>query len=286
MADRQAERRIDWAVPAAKRNGGMAHAVRCADSRSTAENRVGLRRRSVDPAHTSERRRWSITLCLLVGHWALVVPTRFGGFGLSPTNNVSAAVDHAPFGRHLLTPAGDPEGLLGTLSAIATALIGTLVGDWLRGDRTMSVRWLTLGGVMLAAAGYAWSWVLPLNKALWTGSYALVTSGAALLVPAAFHGLLDEEAEPRWTQPLLWLGINPLAVYFASELARQLLDRPIGSDPARSTIASWIFWSVLRPIVQHQLDDQWAALFYSLLVVTVWIVVAGQLHRHRVRLQV
>jgi predicted acyltransferase len=237
--------------------------------------------------HVSPRRRGLLTGCLLLGHWAvLAVSVWSGRFDLTPDHNVSAAVDRAMLDGHLLTAVGDPEGLLGTVSATATALIGTLVGDWLRRDRKAPAARLAAVGLGLTATGYAWSWWLPLNKALWTGSYVLFAAGLAILTLALFHEMLDHDVEPKWTRPLLWLGVNPLAIYFASELVRQLLDRPLDGVAGGTTIASWVFWSVLRPVVPSALDEQWVALAYGAIAVTVWILAAGQLHRHRVRLQV
>jgi predicted acyltransferase len=237
--------------------------------------------------HTPTRYRRVLTVGLLLGHWAVLeIPTWGGGFDLSPTNNVAAAIDRTVFGGHLLTAAGDPEGLLGLLSATATALIGTLVGDWLHQDRRGKAGPLALAGLLLTTAGFGWSGLLPMNKALWTGSYALFTSGGAMLVLAGFHRVLDHGVEPAWTRPLLWLGVNPLAIYFASELVRQLLDRPLGAAAGRPTGASWLFWSVLRPTVPGRLDDQWVALVYGALVVIAWTLAAGQLHRSQMRFQV
>jgi predicted acyltransferase len=234
----------------------------------------------------SARRRLFLTMGILIVHWAvLVIPTWGGRFDLSPAGNVSAALDRAVFGGHLLSATGDPEGVLGTLAATATALIGTLVGEWLRRDRGAKAGRLAPAGLGLAAAGYAWSFVLPLNKALWTGSYALLASGLAMAALALFSAVLDDNIEPAWTRPLLWLGVNPLAIYFASELVRQLLDRQVGGG-GQATGASWIFWSVLRPMVPARLDDQWVALAYGSLVVIVWILAAGQLDARRIRIHV
>jgi predicted acyltransferase len=107
-----------------------------------------------------------------------------------------------------------------------------------------------------------------------------------MLPLAAFHRALDRGALPLWTRPLLWLGLNPLAIYFASEVVRQLLDRPLAAVPTTTTAASWLFWSVLRPIVPGRLGDEWVALVYGALVVVAWTIAAGGLHRQEVRFQV
>jgi predicted acyltransferase len=236
--------------------------------------------------HLSPRRRGVIAGFLLIGHWAILAASMWSGaFDLTPAHNVSSALDRAVFDGHLLTAIGDPEGLLGTLPAIATALIGTLVGDWLHRNRHAPATRLAGAGLGLTAAGYAWSWLLPLNKALWTGSYALFAAGLAILTLALFHRMLDHDIDPVWTRPLLWLGVNPLAIYFASEVVRQLLDRPLEGVTPQATIASLVFWNVLRPVVPSALDEQWVALAYGAIAVTVWALAAGQLYRHRIRVQ-
>ncbi len=246
--------------------------------------------------HSTGRQRWLVLAVLLVGHWAILALPTPGTprFDLSIDHNVAAAIDRAVFGRHVLGSAVDPEGLLGTMSAVATALIGTLAGDALQRMPTAPERRLAMGGVASMAVGYAWSFALPMNKVLWTPSYALFTAGAGLVALAVFVAVLDAprhadammrilEAAAR---PLVWLGLNPIAVYFGSELARQLLDRPLLRAGGQLVTGAWLIWNALRSAVPDALDDRWVALAYALLFVSGWTAVAGVMNRYRVRLHV
>jgi len=238
--------------------------------------------------HAPARSRGAILAVLLLGHWWLLEGqwARAHGYDLAPGDNVAAVVDRTLLGSHLLNATGDPEGLLGTLPATATTLAGTIVGEWFLVRRTQLMARLVGLGASLMVVGYAWSTVLPLNKSLWTGSYALLASGGAALGLAAFHAVLDQGRKPGWTQPLLWLGANPLAIYFASEIVRQVLDRPILGSGGHVTLASWLFWNIARTLVPGNLDERWVALAFGLLAVATWTVFAGLLYKRQVRIRV
>src|SRR5204863_7904531 len=135
-------------------------------------------------------------------------------------HSIAGQIDRLVFGRHILTPFGDPEGVVGTATAVATALLGSSGGEWVRrttGDWRKVVG-LAAGGAALVVCGLVWSRVLPLNKPLWTGSYALLASGSAAIAFAAFYLVVDVNGVRRPFRPFVWLGVNPLAIYFLSEL--------------------------------------------------------------------
>jgi len=168
---------------------------------------------------------------LLVGYWAAmthVVGPEGVAPGLEPETNLSAQVDRLVLGGHLYrwTKTWDPEGVLSTLPAIATALLGLLTGEWLRSSRgpRPKVLGFVAGGVALFVLGILWgeaapSWLLfPVNKNLWSPSFVLLTAGLA----AAFFGLtwwlVDVRALRAWTGPFVVYGGNAIAVYVGSEL--------------------------------------------------------------------
>ncbi len=242
--------------------------------------------------HTGALMRLAVAGLLLLGHWALLVLVPFGGHAAGVVvadRNLAAVVDRAVFGAHTLTASGDPEGLLGTLPAIGSALLGSLAGDWLRGSTSTDRRLggLVGGGIVALGLGVAWSFAWPLNKSLWSGSYALVTAGLAALLFALCFLLIDVWHVRRWARPLVWLGMNPLAIYFLAELVGHLIDRPWVPDGATwTTPKSWFFWEVLRPRIAPPLDDAGASLTFAVLTVVVWTLLAGALYRRNVRLQV
>ena len=217
-----------------------------------------------------------IAVALLGVHWAVLRTTP-----LTPPATIAGVLDRAVFGvRHLLLPTVDPEGLLGTLSATASALIGTIAGDWLRVTSRNGVRLagLTAGGAALTAVGWIWSFALPINKPLWTGSYALATAGLALVALAACFAIIEVADVRAWAQPFVWLGINPLAIYFLAELVSHLFDM--------SSAKTTLYWTVLRPRVTPPLAEPMTSLLFAVITVVVWTAVAGVMYRRGVRIQV
>lgn len=181
---------------------------------------------------------------LLLGYWALLAWVPVPGFGpgvLTPEANLPYWLDHRLFRGHLLADKwGDPEGLLSTLGALATALLGLAAGRRVARDGASAARPIALWGLGLAAAGAAWSLVLPLNKHLWTSSYALCAGGLSLAGLAACLGLV--EGRPwRWTLPFEALGRRALAVYVLSGLAYSLLEFAKLKVPITTTVfGTWL----------------------------------------------
>ena len=155
------------------------------------------------------RMQWLVITGLLLGYWILMA---WGGT-LEPWINLASRIDALVLGPHAYEfdaatgRAHDPEGLLSTLPAIATTLIGARAGDWLRSGYTRRLMALGIGGV---AAGLLWSMVLPFNKNLWTSSYVLWTAGWASLALAACHELIDRRGWPAIGRSL---GVNAIAAY-------------------------------------------------------------------------
>jgi predicted acyltransferase len=240
--------------------------------------------------HLKTRGRVVGIAALLLGHWALLM-LPWGGRtagALLPGVNVSAAIDRAVFGaRHLLMPTGDPEGLLGTLPATATALLGVVAGHFVRvsTDPRRVLSGVALDAIGLVVLGLAWSAVLPFNKPLWTASYAVMTAGAALIAFALLYYTTDIRGWTGWTQPFVWLGVNPLVIYFASELFAHLLDTPI-MRTASGIVAlkTWLVWDAIEPALH--VDGEVASFVYAVAYVLVWTSVAGVLYRARIRLHV
>jgi predicted acyltransferase len=225
--------------------------------------------------HVRLRARAVIAAALLIGHWLVL---RLAP--LTPKETIAAVIDRAVFGAHILAPVGDPEGLLGTMSATASALIGSVAGEWMRTASTAGerIRGLATGGAALVGAGVLWSFALPLNKPLWTGSYALFTAGLALLAFAWCFWAIDVRHVRGWARPFVWLGLNPLAVYFLSELVGHILDL--------TNAKTVIYWGWLRPMAMPTLSDTSTSFVFALLTVTMWTVVAGVMYRRGVRVQV
>ena len=253
--------------------------------------RLGLVYLIAAPIVINARPGWRFVAlsALVLGHWALLTePMLALPGGLAPAHNMAGSVDRAVFGSHTLTTTGDPEGLVGTIPAIASALLGSIAGDWLLETHPIWVRvaGLVCGGLAAIGLGLLWAPILPLNKSLWTGSFVLFTGGIATLTLAICYVLFDVYDYRRWAQPLAWLGFNPLAIYFLAELCGHLLDAPWPREAARQmTARAWIFWDLLRPLAPD-VRDEWLSLAFGLVTVSCWTAVAGALYRRRVRIHV
>lgn len=158
------------------------------------------------------RVQWGLIAVLLVGYWGLLV----AGGSLEPWVNLPSRVDTWLLGPLLyqFDPATghghDPEGLLSTLPALATTLLGLRAGDWLRRGRITQLLLAGLAGLVL---GYLWSPWLPFNKNLWTPSYVLWTGGWATLALVACHVAMDRWRWPAWGRSF---GVNAIAAYVGS----------------------------------------------------------------------
>jgi predicted acyltransferase len=184
------------------------------------------------------------TALLLAFHTWILLGT---GFDLTPHGNVQRAVDVAMLKGHLWKNAQgwDPEGIVSTLTAIATMLTGTLTGFLLKGAATVpqKVARLLAWGAVVAAAGLLWGRVLPVNKNLWTGSYVIFTSGAALVALAICLFIVDVRG---WKRPFAFFftfGTNPLLVFFFSGLFAKTLGlvklTNTGGDAV--TLHAWLY---------------------------------------------
>jgi predicted acyltransferase len=112
----------------------------------------------------------------------------------------------------------DPEGILSTIPAIATALLGLLAGKWLTipASPWRKVSLLAAAGLLMLALGWAWHPYVPVIKKLWTSSFVLVAAGWSTLLLALFYTLIDVLGWRRGLAPFLWVGANPIALYLCS----------------------------------------------------------------------
>jgi len=188
----------------------------------------------------------AIVSCL-VGYWVMMRFVPVPGFGvptrdiplLDPDRNLGAWLDRKLLMGHLYEVTRDPEGVLSTIPAIATTLLGLLTGQWLRSERTARAKALGMAvfGVIGLVAGEILNVWLPINKKLWTSSYVILTAGLALACLAACYWVLDIERWRRWATPFLVLGMNAIAAYVFAGVVAHLIGRvevPLADGSAAS----------------------------------------------------
>lgn len=181
--------------------------------------------------HTGLRAQMIITAALLVSYAAIMRLIPAPGFltgDLSVEGNFAHYIDRMLLGNHNYgeTKTWDPEGIVSTLPAIATCLLGILAGHilklgWHTNDRT---RHLLTIGVGLVACGLMLDTWLPINKKLWTSSFTLLMAGIDFIFFGAMLWLIDGRKVVEPFRPAIILGMNAIAIYLTSEFLITLLD--------------------------------------------------------------
>jgi predicted acyltransferase len=179
---------------------------------------------------------WIAALLALYSAFMLWFPVPgFGPGMLEPGKDFGAWIDRALLDGHLWAHAKtwDPEGLFSTLPAVCTQLLGVLCGRWLLTAYTRAehTSWMVMAGLLLLWLGAILDVILmPINKALWTPSFCLLTAGWALLLFSVFYWLLDanphkavREAAARWSKPFIIYGMNALFIFAFSGLVAKML---------------------------------------------------------------
>jgi predicted acyltransferase len=168
-------------------------------------------------------------LACLVGYWALLRFVPVPGAGLpgrdipfmDQLQNLPAWLDRKLFMGHLYDGTRDPEGILHTIPAIGTTLIGVLTGHWLKSRKSAGTLMggMVLFGILGLLGGELWNRWFPINKNLWTSSFVLFTGGFALLFLSLLYWVTEVQRwRGRWTMPILVFGMNAIAGFVADSL--------------------------------------------------------------------
>ncbi len=172
--------------------------------------------------HTRWKWRAVITAIILIGYWLVArfipAPDAAGADIFSAQGSIIGYLDRVLLPGHIYTPTYDPEGILSTLPAIATALLGMFTGEWVKSDgRSITPQKKVLGmvaaGVVLLGVGLLWSLVFPINKKLWTSSFVLVVGAYSVLMFALFYWLIDVRGWRRWAKFFTVIGMNSITIY-------------------------------------------------------------------------
>jgi predicted acyltransferase len=235
-------------------------------------------------------------LVLLVGYWALMtfVPVPdFGAGRLDSAGNLGAYIDRAVFGTDHLwqyaTTEGmgvtyDPEGLLSTLPATANVLIGILAGWMLKRSSSLAnVAILAIGGIGLLVLGQALHPLFPINKNMWTSTFALLSSGFSLLVLALLSFALTWPASRRAAYPLRALGGNAILAYVLSSIMGAYAGMAFipAADAAAIGAQQWAFETVSGFVA----DPYAASVICALLVLALITAILIPLERRSIHLR-
>ena len=224
----------------------------------------------------------AITVVLLLGYWGLIAGD------LTPSGNLGARLDRAILGEaHLWRQSRtwDPEGLLSTLPAIATALTGLLAGIVLVSAREPrdKVRWLLTTGLVATALGLVWDRWFPINKNLWTSSYVVFTSGLASLALGATYWWYDVLGRRWLARPFVVMGTNALALFVVSGFLVKtlILLKVTGAAGEPVTLYRAIFEHVFAPLAAPRL----ASLLFAVAALAVLYGLLEVMYRRRMFLR-
>ena len=167
------------------------------------------------------RLRWQITICaaLLLGYWALMVWVPIPGSGTggyTPVNNLANYIDWKYLPLYKWNGTWDPEGLFGTITTIASCMLGMFIGVLIKNENIAAqkkVFWMIGSGIAGALLGYWWSNWLPIIKNIWTSSFVLITTGYSMVLLALFYQIIDIWKKRTWATPFLWIGSNAIVLY-------------------------------------------------------------------------
>ena len=223
-----------------------------------------------------------IALFFLVGYWLLmtVIPVE----GVSSTlerapNNLANWLDVKVFGSHNYKADYDPEGLLSTIPSIVSSLMGIFTGLILTSKQEKKATILMGIGGALLIIGHAWDIFFPINKALWTSSFVLVTAGWANLILALIYFLTDSKGI-KFGSIFRYAGANAIILYFLSSFISKIMGMIKVGD---TSLHGWLFDTVY---VHDFMSMQLSSLLYALSVVAFYCFLAYVLYQRKIFIKV
>ena len=224
-----------------------------------------------------------LTVLLLTGYWLLMTCVPVAGEGSTferAPNNLANWLDVKVFGTHNYKPDYDPEGLLSTLPAIASVLLGVFSGLILLSKEQKKVALLLGLGSLFLLTGHLWGMVFPINKALWTSSFVMVTAGWANITLAIIYYLTDVK-KTKFGNIFKYTGANAITVYFLSSFIATLF-RSIKVD-GEISVHQWLFNTIY---LQSFIPVKFSSLLYGLSVVAFYCLLAHILYKRKVFIRV
>jgi len=173
----------------------------------------------------------------------------------------------------------DPEGILSTIPAFATGLLGIFAGLLLVNKSTsphQKVRWMIGAGVVMVVVGYVWGMNFPIIKKLWTSSYVLVAGGYSSILLGIFYWVVDVQKWQKWCQPFIWIGMNPITLYLASNFMGGLGFEKLATRLAGGSVKNYL---------NNHLTSGFGDLILSLVGVMLFIFFARFLYQRKIFLR-
>jgi predicted acyltransferase len=251
---------------------------------------------------TSVKQQVAIVAALLFGYWFAMTLLPVPGTGIlgalainTRDGHLAAWLDRLVFdwrayglGNHLWVGSvtWDPEGLLSTLPAIGTTMLGVLAGRWIGQPRSLAERLngLFAVGALAMMVGLMWNWSFPINKSIWTSSYVLFTAGVACVTLATIMWIVDVHGLRRWTKFFVIYGMNPIVAFVGSGILARLLYSILKVDYHGQRVS--VVEAIYRTLVAWGLEPINASLTFALSFVLLWFGILWALYRRNIFLKV
>jgi predicted acyltransferase len=244
---------------------------------------------------TPSRVQVMIVTTLLLGYWAVMTLVPVPGSGLTgalalekPDASIAAWLDRTLLGDHLwrLSKTWDPEGILSTVPAIGTAMLGVFAGRWIGSARPLAERLAGLFAVgsIGMVVGLIWGWWFPINKNLWTSSYVVFTAGMASVTIATCIWLIDVRRMTFWAKPFVVFGMNPIIAFVGSGMMARLMASIIKVQRDGETVS--LQRAIYDGAFASWLAPKNASLLYAVCFVGLWLLILAALYKRRVFLKV
>jgi predicted acyltransferase len=243
---------------------------------------------------TNLRTQLIVAIIILLVYWALMALVAVPGFGeanFEIGTNLAAWLDNLLLNEHLWASSKtwDPEGILSTLPAIATGILGMFVGQILNLQIPKSdiVIKMAVVGISMVVVGLLWSTAFPLNKSLWTSSYVVYTAGLATICLLILYYLIDVLNIKKWTKLFLIWGVNPMIVFFFSGIIPRALsaikiENPIVAEE-KISLQKFIYDFNIVPLLDNPLN---ASLFYAVSYAIFWSFILWILYKNKLLFKV
>lgn len=240
---------------------------------------------------TRVRTQLVIAVVLLLVYWLLMACLSAPGFptgDLSKEGSVASFIDRVVLGSHIWSQGKvyDPEGLLSTIPALVTTMLGLLTGQWLRTTKSdyEKVAGMFVAGICCLVIGWAWNPFFPINKSLWTSSYVLFTGGLALQLLAFCYWLIDIKNRRAWAKPFVVFGVNAIALFVGSGIMAKLMGIikiPL-ADGSRPALKSWIYSGLFAWWAAPKV----ASLAFAIAFILLWLGLMWILYQRKIFIKV
>jgi predicted acyltransferase len=243
---------------------------------------------------TTQRTQLLIAIGILLSYWAILTLIPAPGFditNLEKGTNLAAWIDSVLLKGHMweVTNTWDPEGILSTIPAIATGIIGLLIGQLLNSPilKIEKAKKMAVIAIALIVTGQLWNIIFPINKALWTSSYVLYTAGLATLVLAILYYCIDIADYKKGTKLFLIWGVNPMIVFFLSEIIPQAfvaISFPNPNIPTQQiNLLDYLYAFGVQPFFNNQMT---ASLVFAILYVSLWSILLAYFYNKKMYFKV